>query len=136
MTGYEPGTCNIGRRQRLRRAAVAAAAFVLSAGYVAAYFVGLLPKLLLLGVFVPLVIGFEWGLQAYEAFCVTLGVLGRYDFRSDRGGDAGEGTEDATAYGEVTDPANRQADHVRAAKITATAVLLASALTVALAFVV
>lgn len=125
MSGYQPGRCNIGRRQRTRRAAIAVAAFVVAALYVAAYIAGFVPEMLLLGVFVPLFIGFEWALQAYNAFCVHLALLGRYDFHN--------GNDDR---GDVNDPTNREADRIHAVKITASAVVAAAAVTVVLAFAV
>jgi hypothetical protein len=118
MTEYQPGRCNIGRRQRRRRLAVAGVAFGLAALVAAGYVAGALPIPALGAVFVLLALGFEWGIQAYAAFCVRLAVLSRYDFRGD-GGEAGT----------VTDPRARYDDRVQAAKITAAAVALAGATT-------
>lgn len=125
MTGYQPGYCNIGRRQRRKRLRLAAAAFGASGVYVLAYAVGLLPGPLLVGVFVPLTLGFEWAFQAYTSFCVRLALLNRYDFRGAAGGDAGT----------VTDPDARRADGLYAAKITCGAVLSAATTTAAVVFV-
>lgn len=124
MSGYQPGYCNIGNRQRRQRLLVAVAAFAVAALYVLAYIEELLPLPLLGGVFIPLSIGFEWGLQAYTSFCVRLALLNRYDFRGERGGDSGA----------IFDSSARQADHIQAVKITGTAVSLAALTTVVLAF--
>lgn len=90
------------------------AALLLVLGYVA----DVVPGPLLVAVFVPLAVGFEWGLQAYTSFCVRLALVGRYDLRGD-GGDAGE----------VSDPSARRDDRLQAAKITCAAVLLAGVTT-------
>jgi hypothetical protein len=119
VSTYRPGSCNIGERQRKRRIGVAAAAFTAAAAYAGAVAVGALADPLLVGVFVPLAVGFEWALQASTGFCVRLALLDRYDFRSADGG----------AAGTVTDPSHRRADHEYAAKITVTAVALAGATT-------
>ena len=122
---YQPSHCNIGARQRTRRLAVAAVAAGLSLVYVLAVAVGVLPQQLLVAVFVPLSIAFEWGLQAVNRFCVGLALLGRYDFRGDGGGKAGT----------VPSPDDRRADRVEAVKTTAIAVVLAAATTGALTLV-
>ena len=124
MTGYQPGYCNIGRQQRRRRLRVAGAAFVAAGLYVLAYLWGLLPSPLLVAVFVPLAVGFEWGLQAYTGFCVRLALLNRYDFT--RG--------DGTGTGTVTAPDARRADQLQAAVITGAAVVFAAATTLAVVF--
>ncbi len=62
--------------------------------------------------FVPLAIGYEWGLQAYTAFCVRLAVANRYSF--------GRG-----ASGIVSDPAAQHNDRLQALKITVASLLLA-----------
>jgi len=121
---YQPTHCNIGTRGRKQRLAVAVVAFGLSLLYVLAVAVGILPDPLLVGVFVPLSIGFEWGLQAYKSFCVRLAMLGRYDFRGE-GGQAGS----------VPTPDDRRADRVEAVKVTVIAVVLAAATTGALTLV-
>jgi len=118
---YRPGYCNIGRteqRQRYRYAAVGALAAV---GYVAAVVLTRLPSLLVVGVFAPLALAFEFLVQARTQFCVRFALLGRYDF-SGSGGDAGD----------VTDPEQRRADAVSAAKVTFVAVLAAGVTTGAL----
>jgi hypothetical protein len=124
VTGYQPGYRNIGRSQRRRRLRVAGAAFGGAGLYVLAYLWGLLPSPLLLAVFVPLAVGFEWGLQAYTGFCVRLALLNRYDFTRGDGGDAGT----------VTEPDARRADQLQAAIITGAAVVFAAATTLAVVF--
>ncbi|MCD2199747.1 hypothetical protein LPA44_07535 [Halobacterium sp. KA-4] len=120
MTDYRPGQCNIGSEQRQRRARIAALAFLTAAVVVAAYLAGALPEPLLLVVFVPLAVGFEWAFQAYESFCVRLALAGQYAFGDDRE--------------EVPDAANRRTDQLYAAKITVTSVLLSALVTAALVF--
>lgn len=122
MSGYQPGYCNIGRRQRRHRLLVAVAAFVAAVVYVLAYIEGSLPAPLLVGVFVPLSIGYEWVLQASTAFCVRLALLNRYNFRG--GGEAGT----------VSDPEFRHADQLYAVKITAVAIGLAAVTTALVVF--
>ena len=126
MTGYQPGYCNIGRQQRRRRLGVAGTAFVAAGLYGLAYLWGVLPSPLLVAVFVPLAVGFEWGLQAYTGFCVRLALLNRYDFGRVDGDDAGTGT--------VTAPDARRADQLQAAVITGAAVVFAAATTLAVVF--
>jgi hypothetical protein len=120
VTDYRPGQCNIGSEQRQRRARIAALAFLTAAVVVAAYLAGGLPEPLLLVVFVPLAVGFEWAFQAYESFCVRLALAGQYAFGDDRE--------------EVPDAANRRTDQLYAAKITVTSVLLSALVTAALVF--
>ncbi|MFB6173631.1 MAG: hypothetical protein ABEI39_03225 [Halobacteriales archaeon] len=119
MSTYQPAACNISRRGRVRRLAVAVVAFAVAVAYVGAVAVDLLPEPLLVGAFVPLAVGFEWGFQAATSFCVRLALANRYDFRPDGG-----------AAGAVTDPDHRRADHEYAAKLTVAACALAGASTV------
>jgi hypothetical protein len=116
---YRPAQCNIGRRGRRRRAAFSLAALAVAGGVVGAYLAGALPELLLPAVFVPLAIAFEWGIQAYESFCVRLAVLGRYDFS----GEQGDGT------GTVGDPSHRREDRRYALRISVVSVTLAAVAT-------
>lgn len=118
---YRPAQCNIGRRQRRRRAAYAVVSALAAAAFVVAYLVGAIPRLLLIGVFAPLALAFEFAVQAYESFCVGLALLGRYDF-SDGGGSTGP----------VTDPANRRDDRLYALRITVASVVLAAVVTAGL----
>ncbi|WP_181687298.1 hypothetical protein [Halorhabdus salina] len=125
MSGYQPGACNIGPVQRRRRATIAAIAFALALGWTVGTAVGLLPEPVFVGVFVPLSIGFEWGLQAYTAFCVRLALLDRYDFR----GTGGEAKP-------VTEWTDRRADDLQAAKLAAAGVACGAASTALLVVLV
>lgn len=137
MSGYEPGVCNVGRPQRRRRWAYAGVGFGAAALYLAGYAVGLVPGEVLVGVFVPLTVGFEWALQAYTAFCVRLALVGRYDFRGDGADDGGTGDDRGTgSAGAVDDPGARREDRVEAARITGVAVLLGAVATAGLVAVV
>ena len=121
MSTYEPGVCNIGSQQRRKRAAVALLGFLVAGAVVALYVANYVPTPLFLGVFIPLAIGFEWGIQAYTSFCVRLAVLNRYNF--------GPGSSDAKP---VDDPEARQVDELQAVKITAIAIALAALTTLLL----
>lgn len=92
-SAYRPGACNIGRAARRQRARVALVSLVGAVGYATLVLASDLPTLLLLGLFVPISLGIEWGLQARRSFCVTLALQGRYDFRETRtdGGATGQG---------------------------------------------
>lgn len=133
MSSYEPAVCNIGRPQRRRRLAYAGGGFGAAAAYLLGYAGGVVPGELLVGMFVPLAVGFEWGLQAYTAVCVRLALTGRYDFRGavpeESGDHDHQPTGDGGRTGRVTDPEARRADQVEAAKITAAALVLAAAAT-------
>ena len=74
-----------------------------------------MPAPLLLGVFVPLVREFEWGIQADAGFCVQSALLNRYRFGRETGA--------------VSDPADRRDDRLQAAKITGVAVVAAAVVT-------
>ncbi len=117
MSEYQPGVCNIGTVQRKQRFGYAAAAAAVAVGYVAACLSGVLPRVLLVGVFVPLAVAFEWGLQAASSFCVRLALVGRYDFR---GSDGERGTVPSDVRGD---------DRLQAAKITVAAIALAATTT-------
>jgi hypothetical protein len=118
VSACQPGRCDIGSRQRRRRLLVAGAGFGAAGLTILAYVAGALPAPALLAVFAFLTVGFEWGLQAYRAFCVRLATLSRSGFRGD-GGDAGT----------VTEPSARQDDQVRAVRFTVVALVLASLVT-------
>jgi hypothetical protein len=118
---YRPAQCNIGRRERRKRAALAAASALVAVGYVAAYLVGAIPRFLLPGVFAPLALAFEMGLQAYESFCVTFALLGKHGFGGDGDGDG--------STGRVTDPTNRRDDRLYALRISVVSFGLAAAVT-------
>lgn len=92
-SAYRPGVCNIGPAARRERRLVALVSLTGAVGYAAFVLVSDLPTLLLLGLFVPLSVAIEWGLQARRSFCVTLALQGRYDFR-DTATDGGYGTVD------------------------------------------
>ena len=117
---YRPAQCNIGPHQRRRRAALAVGGLAAAGVVVVAHLAGYLPELLLVGVFVPFAVAFEWGIQAYEGFCVRLALLGRYDFSGD---DAAEST------GSVTDPDHRRRDRRHALRISVISVILAAVAT-------
>lgn len=121
MSAYQPGRCNIGRRQRRRRLLVAATAFVAAGLTAVATAAGLVPEPALLATFVFLAVGFEYGFQAITSFCVRLALLSRYDFRGE-GGEAGS----------VGDSSARYDDQVQAAKITVAALVLAALTTLLL----
>ncbi|SEA22795.1 hypothetical protein SAMN04488065_2352 [Haloplanus vescus] len=123
---YQPAQCNIGRRQRFQRAAYAAVAVLVAVGMVVAYLLDAFPRLLLVGVFAPLALAFEFALQAYESFCVSLALLGKYDFSGESGG----------TKGTVSDPADHHDDQLYALRITVVSVALAAVVTVGLVAVV
>jgi hypothetical protein len=96
-SAYRPGACNIGPAARRERGLVALVSFTGAVGYAAFILVSDFPTVLLLGLFVPLSLAIEWGLQARQSFCVTLAFQGRYDFR-DTATDGGTGmVEPSTA---------------------------------------
>lgn len=122
QSSYQPGACNIGRRERRRRYRFATAGFVVAAAIVVAVALGALPEALLPAIFVPLAVAIEWFLQASKSFCVILGVLGKYSF------------EDQGETGTVEDPEARREDRASAVRITVTSVVAATLIT-ALAYV-
>ncbi|WP_276261395.1 hypothetical protein [Haloglomus litoreum] len=113
-SAYRPGACNIGRSARRQRGLVALVSLVGAGGYAAFVLVSDLPTLLLLGLFVPLSLGIEWGLQARRSFCVTLALQGRYDFREPRT----DGGETDQGQGTVPDEAARSEDRRYALQLT------------------
>lgn len=115
MSAYRPGYCNIGREQRRRRLTFAGVAFAAAALYVVGYVLGVVPAPLLVAVFVPLAVGFEWGIQAYAGFCVRLALLNRYRFGKEAG--------------DVSDRQDRRADRLQAAKVTGAALVAAAVTT-------
>ena len=116
---YQPAQCNIGRRQRYRRAAYAGLSALAAVVYVGAYLAGVLPQFLLPGIFAPLALAFEMALQAYESFCVSLALLGKYDFGDDQSG-------------RVADSTDRRNDQLYALRISVVSFGLAAIVTVAL----
>ena len=103
-TGYRPGACNIGDRERRRRYRLGAGALLVAAVYLAVVFVSGVPAVFALGAFVPLSLGCEWCLQGRQSFCATLGFAGRYEFAGDSGA--------------VSDEAARRADRRYAFRLT------------------
>lgn len=123
-TSYQPGACNIGSRERRRRYTLAAAALAVAVAMVAGAVLDAFPRPLLPALFVPLALGVEWYLQASRSFCAILGALGRYSF------------SDADNAGRVRDPTARRADRSSALRMTATAVVVAALVTLAVSVVV
>lgn len=95
MSGYQPGTCNIGPTERRRRRAIGGLSLLVAAGYVAFVVATGRPAGLLLGAF-PFLFGGLLGIvQDRMGFCAGFGVLGRYDLSGADGGDAGRSSEAA-----------------------------------------
>lgn len=84
-TGYRPGACNIGTRQRRQRYRLAGVALLGAAAYLALVGLSDAPTVLTLGTFVPFSLGVEWYLQGRRSFCATLGFAGRYAFEASEG---------------------------------------------------
>lgn len=101
---YEAGVCNIGGSERRRRRRYAAVAVAVAIVYLVVVLVSSLPTLLLVGLFVPLAIGFEMALQARQAFCASLALSGEYAFDDERG--------------QVADPDARRTDRAAGLKFT------------------
>lgn len=119
-SAYRPGACNIGRTARRERGVVALVSFLGAVGYATFVLVSDFPTVLLLGLFVPLSLAIEWGLQARRSFCVTLALLGRYDFR-EAATDGGHGT--------VEPRAAREQDRTYALRLTVIGLGAGAALT-------
>lgn len=85
MASYEPGVCNIGRRQVRLRYLLGAIGFAAAAAYLPWFVTSGLPDPYLLAVFFPLLIGFEGVLQGRTRFCATFGISGVYDFAGSGG---------------------------------------------------
>jgi hypothetical protein len=116
-TGYRPGACNIGPRERRRRYRLAAGAFLVAAAYLLVVAVSGVPAVFVFGAFVPLSLGCEWCLQGRQSFCATLGFAGRYAF--------------ADRAGEVTDEAARRVDRRYAFRLTLLGLLTGAGLSLA-----
>ncbi|MDZ7747177.1 MAG: hypothetical protein U5K28_12030 [Halobacteriales archaeon] len=101
---YEPGVCNIGGEERQQRRRYAAIAFVAALVYLIAVLASSLPTVLLVGLFIPLSIGFEMALQARRAFCANLALSGEYAFDDE--------------IGQVTDLDARRRDRTTGLKLT------------------
>lgn len=104
---YRPGYCNIGRRERTRRYGMAGIGFVAAVGYLLAIAALGAFDQLLVGVFVPLALAYEWLVQAHVGFCAALALGRRYDFSGSGGG-----------RGVVTDPDDWRSDRSYAARVT------------------
>lgn len=116
MAEYEPGVCNIGRAERLKRYAWG------SLGLVAAFLVvfnsGLASLPSLTAGFMLFLVGFEGLLQAQLSFCTGFARAGVYDV-SESGDDRQE----------IHDPDARKLDRTTALKINAASVGLAAVTT-------
>ncbi|MFB6110904.1 MAG: hypothetical protein ABEJ35_00045 [Halobacteriaceae archaeon] len=106
-SGYRPGTCNIGAKERERRRRWALLAVGGAVAYLALVWAVGLPRFLLSGVFVPVTLAAEWAIESRERFCVRLALRGRYDVDGRRG--------------RVPDTEARRADASTAVRITALA---------------
>jgi len=86
---YEPGTCNIGRDETRKRAAMGTVSLLAGVAFLFyALFVADWPATAALGSF-PFFFGAAMGfVQAKVRFCAGFGVLGRFDL-SGSGGEAG-----------------------------------------------
>lgn len=113
---YEPAACNIGGAERRRRYRLASASLLAAGAYLAVVLAFDEPRVLLVGLAVPLALSVELSLQGRRAFCAALGARGRYAF-------------DGTG-GRVADPAAREADRRYAGWLTVLGVLGGAALTV------
>lgn len=88
MTEYQPGVCNIGRRERRLRRVAGLLSFAVAAALVVGAGTNALPGTTLWGA-APFVFGGFLGLlQDRLRFCVAFGALARYDLAGS-GGDSG-----------------------------------------------
>ena len=117
-SSYRPGDCNIGRTEQRKRYRYAGVGVLTAVAYLATVTALGAPTALVLGVFAPLSLAYEFLVQARTQFCVKFALLGRYDF-SASGGEAGA----------VTDPTNRRADASSALRITVVSVVAAAVTT-------
>jgi hypothetical protein len=115
-TRYEPGSCNIGEGERRQRRRWAQGGLLIAVVYGVGVLALGLPSFLLLGLFVPLMLSLEWGIESRRAFCVRLAVAGQWRFGDRRG--------------QVTDGGSRRQDATTAVQITAAAAVVAATLTV------
>lgn len=138
-SGYRPGVCNIGGRERRRRYRYAGVCGLAAVAYAAAVLAWSGPTALLLGLFVPLSLGTEFLLQGRRSFCASLGFRGRFDLRdesesesvaADGSGPNGGSVQpvalpDGTsgAVGRVPDPSALAADRRYALRLTVLGVL-------------
>ncbi|MHA2502839.1 MAG: hypothetical protein ACXAE3_08220 [Candidatus Kariarchaeaceae archaeon] len=76
--GYEPGKCNIGRSERIRRLNFGLTFFIISAVLLTAIVLLNLPSYLIFGLFVTNFLGFLGLLQYFYRFCTTNALAERY----------------------------------------------------------
>jgi len=108
VTDYQPGVCNIGRRERRLRRVAGLLSFAVAAALTVAAVTNAFPGTTLWGA-APFVFGGFLGLlQDRLRFCVAFAALARYDL-------AGSGG----ASGRVEDGAALRADRRRALKLLA-----------------
>lgn len=82
---YEPGTCNIGGRERKRRRQLGYASLGAAIVYIAGVLVAGYPETYLLGSFIFLYGGILGILQARRQFCAAYGLAGQYGFDDEAG---------------------------------------------------
>jgi hypothetical protein len=106
MPGYEPGVCNIGRKEIRKRYALAVVGFAIAA--IVSYIIlsSYLPRWALLSSFIPLLVGFEGFYQGYLGFCAGFAAAGVYDFTGSGG-----------SKSKVTDPESHKRDMKKANRI-------------------
>lgn len=96
MADYQPGVCNIGEAEKQKRYYLGGIGFLLTAAYLLVYMQFQFPKLYLVTIFVPLMIGFEGVIQARLGFCAGFAQRGVYDVSEP--GNSKEEVEDETAH--------------------------------------
>lgn len=95
---YEPGTCNIGRNETRKRAAMGTGSLLAGLAFLFyAVFVADWPATYALGSFVFFFGAATGFVQAKARFCAGFGVLGRYDLSGSGGGDGRVDAADALA---------------------------------------
>jgi hypothetical protein len=112
---YRPGACNIGEEERRRRGHLSAVSAAVAVAYTFAVILTTLPSFLLLGLFVPITLGVEWGIESRRAFCARLAFAGEFRFRGQRGS--------------VEGGKRHRRDVATATRITAVAALIGATLT-------
>lgn len=117
MSEYQPGTCNIGARERRRRRWLGITGFVLALGLAGVVVYAELDPILALGSFALFFPGFLGLLQDRTSFCAAYAVREQYDF-SGSGGDRGA----------VRDKSAVPKDRVQAVKLVLSATLGAAVL--------
>jgi len=89
MSEYKAGVCNIGAAETRKRYAFGTAGFLAALLLAVGLYTFAFDPLAMLVVAVPLFVGFEGVLQAYDHFCAGFAMAGVYDV-SDTGGDRHE----------------------------------------------